>query len=80
VSDIWNWANQILAPNIIVSNWYTGLSVNQSFLINDFSSVIFGYAILKQKRIKSGKFLFDYISIYSLAKLKKLKICLLEHI
>ena len=55
VSDIWDWASNYLAPNTISPSWYNGAILNQTYLINDVSSIIFGYAVIKQKRIKQSE-------------------------
>lgn len=55
VSDIWDWARDVLAPFIIAKTWYNGEEWDQKLLINDVSSIIFGYATVKQKRIKAGE-------------------------
>ena len=57
ISDIWNWTVNILIPNLHTTHWNNSQIINQSFLINDLSSVIFGNAIIKQKRVSEGIYL-----------------------
>ena len=54
MNDIWDWASNILIPNLCISELNNSQTVNQSFLINDLSSVIIGNAIIKQKRVSGG--------------------------
>ena len=54
MNDIWDWASNILIPNLCISKLNNSQTVNQSFLINDLSSVIIGNAIIKQKRVSGG--------------------------
>jgi hypothetical protein len=49
-----------------LTNWHTGTPLNQSYLIKDLSSIIFGYAIMKQKRIKKGLLLFTFEVLFKL--------------
>ena len=61
VSDIWDWSISTLVTNLVETKYYNGNETNQNYLMNDFSSIIFGYAIIKQKRIKNGKSQIDHM-------------------
>ena len=52
---MWDWARDVLAPNLASIKWYNTENVTQSYLIGDYSSIVFSYAIIKQKRIKDSK-------------------------
>jgi hypothetical protein len=54
MNDIWDWASNVLISNLCVSKLNIRQTINQSFLINDLSSVIIGNAIIKQKRVSGG--------------------------
>ena len=60
VSDIWNWSTNVFLPNLKVSHWHQNKTNKQVNLINDFSSIIFGFVVIKQKRIKPGSF-FNWV-------------------
>jgi len=60
LTDIWIWTKETFVPILKGSTWYNGkqLDTNSSnYLINDFSSLIFGYAVMRQKRINQSKYL-----------------------
>ena len=58
-SDIWIWAKQTLVPSLKGFTWYNGQSLdNETYLIGDYSSYVFGYAVMRQKRITNSKFIF----------------------
>jgi hypothetical protein len=54
ITDIWDWAANVLTPNLLVKNWKSSQIINQSFLINDLSSILLGNPIVKQKRVSES--------------------------
>ena len=62
-SDIWFWAKNTLVPSLKSLSWYNGQSLsNESFLVGDLSSYVFGYAVMRQKRITNSNFFFIFFS------------------
>lgn len=59
---MWDWTKNVLSPNLASITWYNGnQDTLQTYLIGDYSSIIFSYAIIKQKRIKDSKYSFKLI-------------------
>lgn len=53
LNDIWSQIIELFLPNLFAFKWYNGEIVKENNnLIYDFSSYLFGFAIIKQKRIK----------------------------
>lgn len=54
LNDIWDWSANILIPNLNIKKWNNSQTINESFLISDYSSIIFRNVVMKQKRVKAG--------------------------
>ena len=57
VDDFWSWSTNTLANGLRANNWYNGRQpYEMAGYLNDYSSRMMGYAILRQIRINNGKF------------------------
>ncbi len=55
INDFWKWTINVLAYGLRVNTWYNKQpSKGLHGYLNDFSSRIFGYATLRQLRVKNG--------------------------
>ncbi len=58
VDEFWDWAREVLAPGLRASTLYNGMQpFGLAGYINDTSSRMIGYAVLRQVRMKKGEYL-----------------------
>ena len=58
VDQFWDWARDVLAPGLRAQPWYNGSQpIGLAGFINDKNSRMIGYAVMRQVRMKNGKFL-----------------------
>ena len=55
VEDFWDWTRDVLAPGLRAGKWYNGMQpYGLAGYINDTTSRMVGYALLRQVRMKKG--------------------------
>jgi hypothetical protein len=65
VEQFWLWIRESFVSELRVEEWYNGQEVsNMKEYLNDYSSVLIGYATLRQVRIENSKFKKIQFSIY----------------
>jgi hypothetical protein len=57
VGQFWEWSINELAPKMKIQTWYNSNPTNLgSKFIGDYQSMLIGYAIIRQNRVKPSKF------------------------
>ncbi len=64
VEDFWNWATGTLSPNLRATTWYNGKQpYGLAGFINDKTSRMLGYGILRQVRVQNSK-IFQFLQAH----------------
>lgn len=60
MNNIWNWLDGFI-NKLKPTHWYNNRTFEDKRFMSDFSSIVFGYPILKQKRVV-GSNKFNFVS------------------
>jgi hypothetical protein len=56
VEDFWDWSMNVLAPGLRANKWYDGSQpYNLAGYLNDKTSRMIGWALIRQVRVMNGK-------------------------
>lgn len=55
VSDFWKWSRNVFLNGIKSYNWYNSIQTSLNNYLNDHTSFIIGYPIIRQLRVKNGR-------------------------